>query len=815
MIENNDEVEDSFDGEKVTKLKGLYTDWFLDYASYVILERAIPALEDGLKPVQRRILHAMKEIEDGRYNKVANIVGHTMQYHPHGDASISDALVQIGQKELLVDTQGNWGNVNTGDSAAASRYIEARLTKFALDVVYSHKVTDYQLSYDGRKNEPIYLPVKFPMLLMLGAEGIAVGLSTKILPHNFNELIDASILYLKGKDFNLLPDFYSGGFADFSNYNDGEKGSKVKVRAKIHKKDHNTLIITELPFGITTYNLIESILKANEKGKIKVKKIEDNTSDKVEISVHLFSGVSIDQAIGALYAFTNCEISISPNSCIIANNRPRFSKITEILKKSTDLTVEIHKKELAFQLNELENKWHHLSLEKIFIEEKIYRLIEKEDTWEGVISTIKKGLSPSIKKLKKDITNEDITKLTEIPIKKISQFDKNRTAEILHNIEEEIKKIIYNKENIIDFVIKYFKNLKIKYGKNYPRKTEIRSFEEIELTKVAQKNQKLYVDKKDGFFGTSIKEGEYVSECSDFDDIILFTKSGKMYVKKIDNKVFVEKNIIAISVFKKVDNNTTYNMVYVDNKTGISYVKRFHVLGVTRDKAYNLTNSENAKVIYFTINPNSEAEKLYISLKKRNTKIKLDFETILIKGRASKGNIVSKYPLDKVKLFEKGSSKEKEKKIWFDKESLMFNTDGNGDYLGNFYKKDQVLSFYKKGLVSCEKLDLLYRYEVSPFLICKKEDYYEKSFLIIYELNDNIYYKKISINGKKTEYNILKDGGEIIKIYSFSEEKKLRININGSDNIVNCSEIESVKKLNSIGNIIGNRNEIKKIELID
>ena len=586
MIENGDDLINEQDEPKetITRVTGMYKDWFLDYASYVILERAVPAIEDGFKPVQRRIMHSMKDLDDGRYNKVANIVGHTMQYHPHGDASIADAMVQIGQKDLLIDTQGNWGNILTGDGAAASRYIEARLSKFALEVVYNPKITEWQASYDGRRKEPVNLPVMFPLLLAQGGEGIAVGLSTKILPHNFIELIDASIKHLKGKRFELVPDFPTGGIADFTNYNDGNRGGRVRVRAKISQLDKNTLVITEIPFGTNTSSLIDSILKANEKGKIKIKKIEDNTAAEVEILVHLPSGISPDKTIDALYAFTSCEVSISPLGCVIEDNKPLFIGVSEMLRRSTDNTVEFLRSDLEIKLSELEEQWHFASLERIFIENRIYRDIEEEETWEGVISAIDKGLQPHIKHLKRAITEEDIVRLTEIRIKRISKFDIDKAQQKIDALEDQIAEIKHHLANIIDYAIAYFTRLKKEYGAGRERKTEIRIFDDVDATKVVIRNTKLYVNREEGFVGTSLKKDEYVCDCSDIDDIIVFTREGKMMVTKVDAKTFVGKDVIHVAVFKKKDKRTIYNMVYRDGKNGHYYIKRFAVTGITRDR---------------------------------------------------------------------------------------------------------------------------------------------------------------------------------------------------------------------------------------
>ncbi|WP_298485624.1 DNA gyrase/topoisomerase IV subunit A [uncultured Maribacter sp.] len=698
-IENNDDSQVA-----LTKVTGMYKDWFLDYASYVILERAVPAIEDGFKPVQRRILHALKELDDGRYNKVANVVGHTMQYHPHGDASIADAMVQIGQKNLLIDTQGNWGNILTGDRAAASRYIEARLSKFGLEVVFSPKITEWQLSYDGRKKEPVNLPVKFPLLLAQGAEGIAVGLSTKVLPHNFNELIDASIKHLKGSRFTIYPDFLTSGIIDVSNYNDGLRGGKIRVRAKIAQYDSKTLVISEIPYGTNTSSLIESILKANEKGKIKIKKIEDNTAADVEILVHLPGGISPDKTIDALYAFTSCESSISPLGCIIEDNKPLFIGVTEMLKRSTDYTVELLKRELEIQLNELEEQWHFSSLERIFIENRIYRDIEEEETWEGVISAIDKGLEPHVKHLKREVTEEDIVRLTEIRIKRISKFDIDKAQQLLDSLEERIAEVKHHLAHIIEFAIDYFKNLKAKYGKGRERKSEIRVFDDIEATKVVIRNTKLYVNREEGFFGTSLRRDEYVTDCSDIDDIIVFTKEGKMMVSKVDSKTFVGKNIIHVAVFKKKDSRTTYNMIYKDGKGGATYIKRFNVTSMTRDKLYDLTTGKpGSQVLYYSANPNGEAEVVTINLRQvgsvKKLKWDIDFSDVLIKGRGSKGNIVTKYAVKRIELKEKGVSTLKPRKIWFDDVVRRLNVDGRGELLGEFRGDDLLLIVTQKGMV--------------------------------------------------------------------------------------------------------------------
>ena len=616
MSDINDNI-NTEDSNYLTKVGGMYKEWFLDYASYVILERAVPDLMDGLKPVQRRILHSMFDLEDGRYNKVANIVGHTMQYHPHGDASISDAIVQVGQKELLIDMQGNWGNIYTGDRAAASRYIEARLSKFALEVVFNPKTTNWQLSYDGRKKEPIHLPVKFPLLLAQGAEGIAVGLSTKILPHNFNELIDGSVKYLKGRSFKLFPDFQTGGSIDVSNYNDGNRGGRVKVRATVEKYDKNTIIIKEIPYGTTTASLIESIIKASEKGKVKIKKIEDNTSAEVEILVYLPSGASIQKTIDSLFAFTQCEVSISPLCCIISDNKPQFLGVRDILKISTDNTKDLLKKELEIQLNELENQWHSISLERIFIENRIYRDIEEKTTWDEVLSTIDSGLEPFKSKLKKDVTVDDIKKLTEIPIRKISKFDLDKVKDKLDSIEVNIEEVKNNLNHLVDYTIQYFTHLKKHYGKDRKRKTKIDEFDELDKKTISIKNYKLYVNKAEGFVGTSLKKDEFVCDCSDLDDVIVFTSDGIMKVVKVDSKLFVGRDILHVSLFNSKSKETVYNLIYRDGKNGTSYMKRFKISGVIRDKDYNLTQGKEAsEVLYFSENSKDEADVVTVYLKK-------------------------------------------------------------------------------------------------------------------------------------------------------------------------------------------------------
>lgn len=744
------QIDSNESSETITRVTGMYKEWFLDYASYVILERAVPGINDGFKPVQRRIMHSMKDLDDGRYNKVANIVGHTMQYHPHGDASIADAMVQMGQKELLIDMQGNWGNILTGDRAAASRYIEARLSKFALDVVFNPKTTEWQASYDGRKKEPVNLPVKFPLLLAQGAEGIAVGLSTKILPHNFIELIEASIKFLKGRSFKILPDFLTGGIADFSNYNDGKRGGKVRVRAKISQLDKKTLVITEIPFATTTSSLIDSIIKANDKGKIKIKKIEDNTAANVEILVHLPANISPDKTIDALYAFTNCENSISPLCCIIEDHKPKFIGVSEMLKSSTDYTVHLLKRELEIQLHELEEQWHFASLERIFIENRIYRDIEDEETWQGVIKAIDLGLKPHIKHLKRAITEEDIVRLTEIRIKKISKFDIDKAKQFIEGLEDKIAQVKEYLNNLIVYAIDYFKRLKTTYGKDKGRKTEIRSFEDIVATKVVIRNTKLYVNREEGFVGTSLRKNEYVTDCSDIDDIIVFKKDGKMIVTKVASKTFVGKDIIHLAVFKKKDTRTVYNMMYRDGKGGASYMKRFSVTGVTRDKEYDLTPGKSKTMVhYFTANPNGEAEVVTVLLRAvgsiKKLKWDIDFADLAVKGRGVRGNTITKFAIRKVEFKSSGVSTLKPRKIWFDDAVQRLNVDARGELLGEFRAEDKILIATQSGKIKAVTPDLQMHFEDDMIVLEKwipkkpisviyfdgeKERYYVKRFLI-------------------------------------------------------------------------------------
>lgn len=732
--------------ESLKKVSGLYKDWFLDYASYVILDRAIPSIYDGFKPVQRRIMHSMRELEDGRYNKVANIVGNTMKYHPHGDASITDAMVQIGQKELLIDTQGNWGNVYTGDSAAAARYIEARLTPFALEVVFNPKTTEWSKSYDGRNNEPIDLPVKFPLLLAQGVEGIGVGLSTKIMPHNFNELLSASVAYLKGKKFELYPDFQTGGLLDVSNYNDGQRGGKLRTRARIIQKDKNTLCITELPFSKNTGDLIDSVIKANEKGKIKIKKIEDNTSDKVEINIHLANDVSPDKTIDALYAFTDCEVSISPNACVIVGDKPEFLSVSEILRRNTDHTVSLLKKELEIELHELEEKWHFASLERIFIENEIYQEIKGKNSKEEVYTAIDKALKPFIKKLMRAITVEDIIKLTELPFMRISRYDRDKAEENILALEGKMEQVKHHLANLIAYAIDYFTNIQKKYGKDKERKTELRVFDNIDATKVVLANEKFYVNREEGFIGTSLKKDEYVFDCSDIDDIITFQKDGTMKVVKVEAKTFIGKNIVHVGVFKKGDKRTVYNMIYREGKEGPYYMKRFSVTGVTRNTDYKLaSDKKGSEMLYFSANPNGEAETVTVLLKPnsrvRKNKIEIDFSELAIKGRDSRGNLVTKYAVKKVDLKEEGVSTLAPRKIWFDDTVRRLNADGRGTLLGSFKGDDKILTINQNGEAKLVTFDLLNRFD-DEYLILEKWKPEQPITCIYFDGEKGIYFIK-------------------------------------------------------------------------
>ncbi len=799
--------------ETITKVTGMFKDWFLDYASYVILERAVPSIEDGFKPVQRRIMQSLKDLDDGRYNKVANIVGHTMQYHPHGDSSIVDAMVQIGQKDLLIDTQGNWGNILTGDSAAASRYIEARLSKFALEIVFNPKITNWQASYDGRRNEPINLPVRFPLLLAQGAEGIAVGLSTKILPHNFLELIDASIKHLEGKKFTILPDFPTGGIADCSNYNDGERGGRVRIRAKVSQLDKATLVITEIPYGTTTGSLIDSIIKANEKGKIKIKKIEDNTAAEVEILVHLPPGVSPDKTIDALFAFTNCEQSVSPLGCVIEDNKPLFIGVSEMLRQSTNHTVELLKADLEIKLDELETQWHFASLERIFIEERIYRDIEEQSTWEGVISAIDAGLKPHIAHLKRAVTTDDIVKLTEIKIKRISKFDSDKANQKIEAIEGGIADVKHDLNNLVTYAIDYFKKLKNDYGKDKERKTELRMFDDVDATKVVNRNTKLFVNREEGFVGTALKKDEYVCDCSDIDDIIVFTQSGQAVVTKVDGKTFIGKDIIHAAVFKKKDNRTIYNMIYRDGKSGPSYVKRFAITAVTRDKVYDLTSGkDHSEVLYFSANPNGEAETVTVLLRQmgqiKKLKWDIDFSDILIKGRESKGNLVTKNSVKRIELKEKGVSTLKPRRIWYDEVVRRLNTDERGELLGAFSGEDRLLIIEQSGIVKTIIPDLTTHFSEDMIVLeqwipekpisviyfdGEKERYFLKRFCIE---NENKPESVISDHPKSHLEMALTDWRPVVEIEFVKERGKDR-----RDNLrIDVESFIAVKGIKALGN---------------
>ena len=815
MTEENTNKEEFQKEEKkdgIIYLSGMYQQWFLDYASYVILERAVPYVEDGLKPVQRRILHAMNMMDDGRYNKVANIIGQTMQYHPHGDASIGDALVQLGQKDLLIDAQGNWGNILTGDGAAAPRYIEARLSKFALDVVFNPKTTKWKLSYDGRNREPIALPVKFPLLLAQGVEGIAVGLACKILPHNFIELIDASISHLRGEDFVLYPDFPTGGSGDFARYNDGIRGSSIKVRAKIEKKDSKTLVVTEVPFGRTTSTLIESIIKANDKGKIKIRKIDDNTSDKVEILIHLIPGMSSDKTIDALFAFTDCEISISPNSATIRDDKPKFLGVSEILKINTDQTVALLKLELEIKRGELEEAWHFSSLEKIFIEERIYKDKEFEDSanMDEAIDHIDLRLTPWKPKLKREVTREDILRLMEIKMARILKFNTDKANDHLLAIEDEIEEINKNIKNIIPFTIAWYERLRAKYGKGRERKTEIRNFENIVASKVVVANEKLYIDRAEGFIGTSLKKAEYLCDCSDMDDVIVFRKDGTYIVSKVSEKAFIGKNILNVAIFKKNDNRTIYNVVYRDGKNGFIYMKRIAVTGVTRDKEYDLTQGTlGSRILYFSENPNGEAEVLRVTLKPKPRIKKLvfevDFSELAIKGRASMGNILTKFEIHKIALKEKGVSTLGGRKIWFDEDVRRLNSDNRGKYLGEFSADDMILVIYKTGEYLICNFDLSNHFNDGVLLI---EKYNPNKTLssVYFDAEQGYYYvKRFQIDDSVKEAGFIGDfsGNKLIS-FTWAGHPQLELKFGGKNEgrepeIVDVTEFIGVKSYKAKG----------------
>ena len=811
-MEDNTPQNTTHQGDSIIKITGMYQDWFLDYASYVILERAVPAIEDGFKPVQRRIMHSLKELDDGRYNKVANVVGNTMQYHPHGDASIGDAIVQIGQKDLLIDTQGNWGNILTGDDAAAPRYIEARLSKFALDVVFSPKVTEWQSSYDGRKKEPISLPVKFPLLLAQGTEGIAVGLSTKILPHNFIELIEASIAYLKNKPFELYPDFPTAGIMDVSGYNDGARGGRVRVRAKISQLDKSTLCITEIPFTTTTTSLIDSILKANEKGKIKIKKVDDNTAANVEILVHLPNGTSPDKTIDALYAFTACETAISPITCVIEDNKPHFLTVSEVLRRSTDRTVSLLKQELEIELSELEMQWHSASLEKIFIREEMYIDFKKYTDRESLYEYLYQRFEPFKKDLLREITDDDLAKLTQIPMIRITRFDSYKADENILKIEADIEEVKNHLANLIDYAISHFERLKKTYGKGRERKTEMRVFDTIEATKVVVRNTKLYVNRAEGFVGTGLRKDEYVGDCSDIDDVIVFTESGAMYVTKVSDKQYIEKNIIHVAVFKKDDKRTVYNMIYKDGQTGFSYIKRFNVTGITRDKKYELIpQHKESRVLYFTANPNGEAEVVTVNLRQLGTLRKLrwdiDFADTLIKGRGVKGNLVSKYAIKRIELKEKGVSTLKPRKTWFDDIVKRLNTEERGTLLGAFKGDDRILLITKEGVVKTIIPELSLHFENNIAVMEKWVP--EKPISVIYYdgEKERVFVKRFVVENENREELVITehpksqllfvsaDWRPMAEVVFTKEKGKEKENLT-----VNLEEFISVKGIKALGN---------------
>ena len=822
-----DKIEDNLDdGHEVIHVSGMYKNWFLDYASYVILERAVPHIYDGLKPVQRRILHSLKELDDGRYHKVANVIGHTMKYHPHGDASIGDAMVQVGQKELLLDMQGNWGNTATGDRAAAPRYIEVRLTAFALDIVYNKKITEWSSSYDGRGKEPQTLPVKFPLLLAHGVEGIAVGLSTKILPHNFIELIDASIKVLKGVNARILPDFLTGGSADFSNYNDGKRGGKVRVRAKIFQEDKNTLIVSELPFSTNTSTLINSILKANEKGKIKIKKVEDNTAEYVEIAITIPSGISPDKTIDALYRFTDCEVSISPLACVIDGNTPKFLGVSEILKQSTGHTLNLLRQELEVNLNELQEKWHNSSLERIFIENRIYHEIEELDNWSKIISTIHVEIKPFTKFLLREVTNEDVERLTEIKIKKITKFDLNKVKEELLKMESRISEIKGYLSNLTDYAIGYFKGLKKKYGLGKERKTEIKIFESIDATKVVVANKKLYINKEEGFIGTAMRKDEFVCDCSDIDDIIVFRKNGVMQVVKVDNKVFVGKDIIYCAVFKKKDERTIYNMIYKDGTSGNTMMKRFPVTSITRGKNYNLTKSDNgSNIIYFTANPNGEAETVTVYLKKlaklKTLKIDIDFSLLFIKGKGAGGNIVSKNTVRKIELKSEGISTLSARKIWFDDNVQRINVEGRGELLGSFKPEDKILTIKQSGELELKSFDISNHFDEDVILI--EQNNSNKPITAIYfdGIKKVHYVKRFLVENTSSKFSFITDHQEsILELVSTDWRPQVELIFlkeKGKERqkeIINLEKFIAIKGEKALGNKLTSK-KIKEINLLD
>lgn len=796
---------------KVLPLTGMYQDWFLDYASYVILERAVPHLFDGLKPVQRRILHSMRRMDDGRYNKVANIIGHTMQFHPHGDASIGDALVQLGQKDLLIDAQGNWGNILTGDNAAAPRYIEARLSKFALDVVFNPKTTEWMLSYDGRNKEPVTLPVKFPLLLAQGVEGIAVGLASKILPHNFIELIDASIAYLKGESFELYPDFPTGGLVDVSRYNDGLRGGSIKIRARITKPDKKTLVITEIPFGRTTSSVIESILKANEKGKIKIRKVDDNTAENVEIAIHLAAGVDQDKTIDALYAFTDCEIPVSPNSCVIDDDKPRFLGVSEMLRISTDNTLNLLKRELEIRLAELEEEWHLSSLEKIFFEQKIYRELEKDtDSWDLVLEAVEKGFDPYRKLLRREITRDDVLKLTEKPVRKISKFDIKKADELIKGLEAEMVHVKDNIEHIVKYTIAYFQNIRKKYGAGKERKTEIRNFDNIQATQVVIANEKLYVNWEEGFVGYGLKKDQYICDCSDIDDVIAFRKDGTYVVAKVQDKAFLGKGLLYVNVFRKNDTRTIYNVIYRDGKNGPIMMKRCAITGITRDKEYTLTKgTTDSQILYFTANPNGEAEIVRVTLRPRprlkNLIIDLDFGLQAIKGRDAQGNILTRYGIHKIVLKEKGASTLGGLKVWYDETVNRLNMDGKGTLLGEFRDNDKLLEVTKSGTYRLTSFDVSTHFEDDVLIIEKFQS--NKVFTAVYyDGEQKSYYLKrfvFEATTNLTNFTAEEDGSKLVCL-STHQHPRFEIKFGGAHKtrpveVVSAEEFIAIKGVKAKG----------------
>ena len=796
-------------------ISGQYKTWFLDYASYVILERAVPAIEDGLKPVQRRILHAMKEMDDGRFNKVANIIGQSMQYHPHGDASIGDAIVNLGQKDLLIETQGNWGDVRTGDDAAAPRYIEARPSKFALEVAFNSKTTVWQLSYDGRKNEPVTLPMKFPLLLAQGADGIAVGLATKILPHNFCELIDATIKYYKGKKFELYPDFATGGMIDVTHYNEGIRGGKVRVRARIEEHDKRTLLIKDVPYSTTTTQLIDSIIKANDSGKIKIKKVTDNTAAEVEVAIDLAPGISPDITIDALYAFTDCEISISPNACVIEGQKPVFPGVGELLKFSADNTRQLLKQELEIKLKELQEKLHYTSLEKIFFEEKIYKELEKKhETWDKVIAAIDKAFSPFKALLKRDITREDILKLTEKPVRRIYKLDIDDLNEQIKSLEDEIAQVKRHLEFLTEYAIAYYEDLLKRFGKGRERKTEIKLFDTIQAKNVAIANTKIYVNRSEGFVGTTLKKDEFIGDCSDLDDIIAFTKWGKMKVVKVADKVFIGKDIIHVAVFKNNDERTTYNMIYAEGKKGVSYAKRFNVTSITRDKEYDLTKGDDkGKVHYFSVNPNGEAEVVKIILtpgcKARIKEIDFYFETMEIRSRGSVGNQVTKYPVKSIRLIEKGKSTLDQRKLWFDDTFGRLNTEEKGELLGNFDGDDKILVIYKDGNYEIAGQELAQRFDVDTIQLIEKFDT-EKIITAVYLDNEKLQYNvkrfKIETNTLNTKFLFIKEGAGNVLIEATTIAEPILEMHSGRGTQIRSAKIKLFKVVDVMGwRAIGNK----------